>query len=242
MVWQPVSTLSSSRTCYRFWGVAEREPSRGASARRSPTGGDRTSAFRARSVHPVHIPKQTGMRTRDKPRAAFLGREHGPGPAPPADAPGPACGTLDHSLKGRPWRCRRPEAGPAALPSYSGPPAPSSPPPPGFSGPEPSPPLWILESPPLSSPGSCLLRKLIRTPKALIGFCYVLPVKSEKKEWLPRPSQNPNSRVASSPGFPSCPQGRLDLPLMGASVGISHPRARSPPSWPNWHHQGQRPR
>lgn len=71
-----------------------------------------------------------------KGRIPRVGREHGPGPAPPAPAPppGPACWTLDHSLRGRPLAVPAARGGTRGSAVYS-------PPPPGFAGPEPSPPF-----------------------------------------------------------------------------------------------------
>ena len=54
-----------------------------------------------------------------------------PAPAPP---PGPACWTLDHSLRGRPLAVPAARGGTRGSAVYS-------PPPPGFAGPEPSPPF-----------------------------------------------------------------------------------------------------
>lgn len=64
-----------------------------AAACRSPTGGDRTCVFRARSEHAVHIPAPAGMRTEDEPKAAFLPllRECSQGPRPPPHPARPRC-------------------------------------------------------------------------------------------------------------------------------------------------------
>ena len=86
-----------------LWG-GRQGASPGAAARRSPMGGDRTCASRARSEHPVHIPAPTrnADRERAKGRIPLASAGTGPGPRPPRPGPAPAP------------RPRPPDAGPPA--------------------------------------------------------------------------------------------------------------------------------